>query len=129
MAGFKENGYINGMNDVVRFNYPTGVKIHKDGSLLVSDEYNSVIRKIVLGVNEQLVLDNGIVPPRPDDVSFNYADIALTAVYSPDKPGTVSSQNLRVFQSSETSGQLGPTLSRQPGSIPPPIQGHQRGRR
>jgi hypothetical protein len=132
ISGFKEPGYINGASSDARFYYPTGIKIHTDGSLLVSDQYNSLIRKITIEVMEHdLILDNKIVPQTNVDVSFNYADIAMTfrPIYSTTEPVVISSQNLRVSNSSEVSGQLGPTLSRAPGTIQPFIQGHQRGRR
>jgi hypothetical protein len=129
LVGFKDTGYVNGMNNVVRFHYPTGIKIHRDGSLLVTDQYNSVVRKIYLGENEQLIIDNGVVTKRPESISFNYADIALTPVYSQNKSTTVPSQNLNLSRSSGVAGQLGPTLSRNPGSFPPSIQGYQRGNR
>jgi len=120
--GFIDPGYVDGISNFARFYQPSGIKFQENGSILVSDQYNSLIRKISLTVvNNNLLVENGIVPRRQEDISFNYADIALTPVYS--------SQNLNVSRSPNYSGILGPTLSRDPASQPPSIQGHQRGRR
>jgi sugar lactone lactonase YvrE len=129
MSGFRTPGYLNSINDATRFYYPTGVKIHIDGSLLVTDQYNNVVRKIALGENNKLLIDTHITNKGVTDYSFNYADVALTPVYSDNHSATVSVQNLNISRSTGIVGQLGPTLSRGPGTMPPFIQGHQRGSR
>ena len=122
IIGFIENGYADGTSDYARFYYPSGIKVKANGNILVSDQYNSVIREIsLISIDNRLLLDNNIVSRGQQEVSFNYADIALTPVYS--------SQNLNVSRSPNYSGILGPTLSRDPASQAPSIQGHQRGKR
>jgi sugar lactone lactonase YvrE len=131
LVGTKDPGYADSSgNAVVQFYFPTGVKYNQDKSIYVTDQYNNLIRKIALqGYNNNVLIDNGMMNRVPVDMSFNYADIALTPVYSDGAQPIVSVQNLNVSRSMGAAGQLGPTLSRAAGSGPPSIQGHRRGGR
>lgn len=46
IAGSSFSGYANGIGTAARFNHPVGIVVDPDGNLLISDQGNSVIRKI-----------------------------------------------------------------------------------
>ena len=48
-AGTGSIGYVNGAGNVARFNYPRGLVVRPDGSLLVADTNNHRIRKVDAG--------------------------------------------------------------------------------
>jgi sugar lactone lactonase YvrE len=121
-------GYIDSIDTLSQFYYPTSLSLDLSGNILVADQYNNLIRKIEFGKQNELLLASGIVPQDQIQESFNYADIAVPLGIAPQNK-VIQAQALGVSRSSETAGNLGPTLSRAAGPQPPPIQGHQRGSR
>jgi hypothetical protein len=58
-AGNGETGYADGQGAAARFQYPTGLALGKDGSILVADVGNNAVRRVTMEGKVSTVGGNG----------------------------------------------------------------------
>ena len=58
-SGYPQGGYIDGANASARFNFPRGIAIMPDGSILVADSLNHAVR-LIDGETTRTLVGNGI---------------------------------------------------------------------
>ncbi|MES2386746.1 MAG: SMP-30/gluconolactonase/LRE family protein [Bacteroidota bacterium] len=59
VAGSGNWGYTNGYGDLSSFNYPAGLAINSNGELLVADQNNNRIRKVVPAEADEIIWSDG----------------------------------------------------------------------
>ena len=67
VAGTGKQGYLDGDHEDAAFSLPTAIAVSEDGTIVVGDEGNSVIRRIAAGADSggagALAVVRGVVPP------------------------------------------------------------------
>jgi sugar lactone lactonase YvrE len=72
VAGTGTAGFLNGVSTVARFSAPTGLLVARDGTLVVADSENHVLRSIAIGPLR--------VPAIADAANINLVGVQLSAV-------------------------------------------------
>ena len=98
IAGSGQAGNLNGVGINSSFNNPSSIAIDSSGNLLITDKYNSKIRKINI-VTLELIVNN--LPENKEYVdTYNYSETVV-----------VPKKTVLVSRSSDVASQIGPTLS------------------